>query len=53
MSPKSFLLTADVHDSDVLYMQVWTSGTLVHEYCNAPTYFAEEYREITSGHGHH
>jgi hypothetical protein len=40
------VLTADMHDSDVLRMQVWTSGSLVHDYCNAPTYFAEEYREI-------
>lgn len=42
----AWVLTADMHDSDVLWMQIWTSGVLVHEYCNAPTYFAEDHKEI-------
>ncbi|GAA1994262.1 hypothetical protein [Catenulispora subtropica] len=40
------VLTADVHDSDVLWLQIWTAGSLVHEYCNAPTYFADEFDDI-------
>jgi hypothetical protein len=39
-------LIADVHDSDVLWLEIWTAGDLIHEYCNAPTYFAEEFADI-------
>lgn len=40
------VLFAEVHDSDVLWLRIWSSGSLVHDYCNAPTYFAEEFGEI-------
>ena len=39
-------LRADVHDSDVLWMEVWERGELVHEYCNSPCYFAVEHRDM-------